>query len=70
MITDTNKSYPYIHNCLMTLLDHINNIGRAGSVYAIEVFNEPEWMIISSVGDMEEGVGVNDGLKTSHKISL
>jgi hypothetical protein len=49
MISDSNKQVPFINNALGPLLDHINNAGLSQHVYAIELFNEPEHMIIDNV---------------------
>ena len=62
MIADPNKNVPFINNALKPILDHINNNGYNDRVFAFEMFNEPEYMIVDS---LEEGL-----LGSSNKIAL
>lgn len=49
MIIDESKSSAYINNGLRPMLDHIVNGGFSHTILAIELFNEPEWMIVGGV---------------------
>lgn len=50
MITDPNKSEAYLNNGISPFLDYINTNGYKDQVAAIELFNEPEWMIEGGSG--------------------
>lgn len=50
MMKDQSKSDSYINNGLNPLLTFISNNGLKGQVQAIEIFNEPEWMIEGGEG--------------------
>jgi len=62
MITDPNKNTPFINNALTTILDYINNNGLSSHVFAFEMFNEPEHMIISDLSG-NIGASVSDDVK-------
>ena len=64
MISDPNKHVPFINNALKPILDHINNSGYNDRVFAFEMFNEPEHMILDNL--LEE----TGKLGSSNKISL
>jgi hypothetical protein len=50
MMKDSSKSQAYVDNGLSPLLDFIRNNGWSSHVHAIEMFNEPEWMIEGGSG--------------------
>jgi hypothetical protein len=68
MIADSNKQTPFINNALGPILDHFNNNGLAQHVYAIELFNEPEHMIVDNI--LMEGVPSRNKVQGSNKIPL
>jgi len=45
MMKDFGKSDSYINNGLIPLLNYINYHGLKDTIQAVEIFNEPEWMI-------------------------
>ena len=46
MIVDPNKYDAYFKNGLIPLLEYIDGSGYKKSVFAFELFNEPEWMVV------------------------
>jgi hypothetical protein len=50
MIKDSGKSDSYINNGLIPLLNYISYHGYKDQIQAIEIFNEPEWMIEGGSG--------------------
>ena len=57
MITTSSKGQSYINNGLKPFIDFVKQNGFTNQVQALELFNEPEWMISA------------DG-HTSHKVDL
>lgn len=50
MITDADNQQAYIDNGLKPLLKYIADNNFNDQVHAIEMFNEPEWMIVGGSG--------------------
>ena len=50
MMLDNAKSDAYIRNGLRPLLDYVKKNGLQNTVTAVEMFNEPEWMIVGGSG--------------------
>ena len=50
MITDADNQQAYIDNGLKPLLKYITDNDFKDQVHAIEMFNEPEWMIVGGSG--------------------
>lgn len=50
MMLDNNKRDAYIRNGLRPLLDYVKKNGLQNTVTAVEMFNEPEWMIVGGSG--------------------
>lgn len=45
MITEPDNQDAYINNALVPFLEQIKENDYQDLIYAIEMFNEPEWMI-------------------------
>ena len=54
MVTDSTKSQSYINNGLRPFLDFIKTNGFSEQISVIEMFNEPEWMIPGTGGQVSK----------------
>lgn len=59
LINDDEKQGFYIKNGLLPLLDHIKTSGYADQIFAISLFNEPEWMIDGTGGQVQQKVDLD-----------
>jgi hypothetical protein len=68
MIVDSNKQTSFLQKALGPILDHFNHKGLAKHVYAIELFNEPEFMIHDKI--LMDEVPSRNKVQGSNKIPL
>lgn len=59
IIDNADKQEKYMTNGLKPFLDHINKTGFGDQIFAISMFNEPEWMIAGTGGSIKRKVDLN-----------
>ena len=59
MISDPAKQDAYINNGLKPFLAWIENKGFKDQVSALELFNEPEWMVEKGSSGVKRNVGLD-----------